>query len=30
MHDATHWGVLRIGTGPGNACFTNRTASGKD
>jgi hypothetical protein len=25
MCDATHWGVLTIGTGLGNARFTNRT-----
>ncbi len=30
MADVTHWGVLTIGTGLGNARFTNRTASGKD
>jgi predicted NBD/HSP70 family sugar kinase len=30
MRDATHWGVLTIGTGLGNARFTNRTAPGKD
>jgi hypothetical protein len=24
MQDVTHWGVLTIGTGLGNACFTNR------
>jgi len=27
MTDVTHWGVLTIGTGFGNACFTNRTNS---
>jgi predicted NBD/HSP70 family sugar kinase len=26
MRDAEHWGVLTIGTGLGNACFTNRRA----
>ena len=30
MRDVTRWGVLTIGTGLGNGCFTNRTASGKD
>ena len=25
MHDVKHWGVLTIGTGLGNARFTNRT-----
>ena len=30
MRDVTHWGVLTIGTGLGNARFTNRTAAGKD
>jgi len=29
MTDVTHWGVLTIGTGFGNACFTNREANGK-
>jgi hypothetical protein len=24
MQDVMHWGVLTIGTGLGNACFTNR------
>ena len=24
MQDVSHWGVLTIGTGLGNACFTNR------
>jgi len=24
MRDIEHWGVLTIGTGLGNACFTNR------
>ena len=24
MGDVGHWGVLTIGTGLGNACFTNR------
>ncbi|MBV8775913.1 MAG: ROK family protein, partial [Alphaproteobacteria bacterium] len=27
MSDVTHWGVLTIGTGFGNACFTNRPNS---
>jgi hypothetical protein len=26
MRDAEHWGVFTIGTGLGNACFTNRKA----
>ena len=30
MRDVTHWGVLTIGTGLGNGCFTNRAAPGKD
>ena len=30
MIDVAHWGVLTIGTGLGNARFTNRTSSGKD
>ena len=30
MTDVKRWGVLTIGTGLGNARFTNRTASGKD
>jgi predicted NBD/HSP70 family sugar kinase len=30
MRDVTRWGVLTIGTGLGNGCFTNRTAAGKD
>jgi predicted NBD/HSP70 family sugar kinase len=30
MRDVTHWGALTIGTGLGNACFTNRAANGKD
>jgi predicted NBD/HSP70 family sugar kinase len=30
MTDVARWGVLTIGTGLGNARFTNRTASGKD
>jgi predicted NBD/HSP70 family sugar kinase len=30
MTDVEHWGVLTIGTGLGNARFTNRTAAGKD
>ncbi|MBL6617816.1 MAG: ROK family protein, partial [Reyranella sp.] len=25
MHDVEHWGVLTVGTGLGNARFTNRT-----
>lgn len=29
MQDVEHWGVLTIGTGLGNACFTNRH-NGKD
>ena len=29
MQDVEHWGVLTIGTGLGNACFTNRD-NGKD
>jgi len=29
MQDVTHWGVLTIGTGLGNARFTNRR-NGKD
>jgi hypothetical protein len=28
--DVTHWGVLTIGTGLGNARFTNRPPAGKD
>ena len=24
MRDVEHWGVMTIGTGLGNACFTNR------
>jgi predicted NBD/HSP70 family sugar kinase len=27
MQDVDHWGVLTIGTGLGNACFTNRKAA---
>ena len=27
MQDVEHWGVFTIGTGLGNACFTNRKAS---
>jgi predicted NBD/HSP70 family sugar kinase len=27
MTDVTHWGVLTIGTGFGNACFTNREST---
>ena len=30
MRDASHWGVLTIGTGLGNAHFTNLTAAGED
>jgi predicted NBD/HSP70 family sugar kinase len=30
IRDASHWGVLTIGTGLGNARFTNRTAAGED
>ena len=30
MQDIQHWGVLTIGTGLGNACFTNRQTSAKD
>ncbi len=30
MRDVTHWGVLTIGTGLGNACFTDRVGTGKD
>jgi predicted NBD/HSP70 family sugar kinase len=30
MADVTHWGVLTIGTGLGNARYTNRAAPGKD
>ena len=30
MTDVEHWGALTIGTGLGNARFTNRTAPGKD
>jgi predicted NBD/HSP70 family sugar kinase len=30
MSDVSHWGVFTIGTGLGNARFTNRTATGKD
>jgi hypothetical protein len=30
MRDVRHWGVLTIGTGLGNARFTNRSASAKD
>src|SRR5215471_2374410 len=30
MRDATRWGVLTIGTGLGNACFTNRNAADED
>jgi hypothetical protein len=30
MRDVAHWGALTIGTGLGNARFTNRAANGKD
>ena len=30
MRDVARWGVLTIGTGLGNGCFTNRAAPGKD
>src|SRR5436190_765821 len=30
MRDVPRWGVLTIGTGLGNGCFTNRAAPGKD
>lgn len=30
MLNVTHWGVLTIGTGLGNARFTNRTTASKD
>jgi hypothetical protein len=30
MTDVAHWGVLTIGTGLGNARYTNRAAPGKD
>jgi hypothetical protein len=30
MTDVKRWGALTIGTGLGNARFTNRAASGKD
>jgi predicted NBD/HSP70 family sugar kinase len=30
MRDVTRWGVLTIGTGLGNGCFTNRNAAGED
>ncbi len=30
MTDVDHWGALTVGTGLGNARFTNRTAGGKD
>jgi hypothetical protein len=30
MRDVTHWGALTIGTGLGNARFTNRAGNGKD
>jgi hypothetical protein len=29
MQDVQHWAVLTIGTGLGNARFTNRTESGR-
>jgi len=28
MQDVSHWGVLTIGTGLGNACFSNRNPNG--
>jgi hypothetical protein len=30
MRDVEHWGVLTIGTGLGNACFTNRESDEKE
>jgi predicted NBD/HSP70 family sugar kinase len=30
MRDVQHWGVLTIGTGLGNACFTNRETAEKE
>ena len=30
MQDVARWGVLTIGTGLGNACFTNRRKEDKD
>ena len=30
MRDVDHWGVLTIGTGLGNACFTNRETEEKE
>jgi predicted NBD/HSP70 family sugar kinase len=30
MRDVTHWGALTIGTGLGNARYTNRAGNGKD
>jgi hypothetical protein len=30
MRDIQHWGVLTIGTGLGNACFTNRESAEKE
>ena len=30
MRDVTRWGVLTIGTGLGNACFTDRTTPTED
>ena len=30
MSDVKHWGALTIGTGLGNARFTNRASAGKD
>jgi hypothetical protein len=30
MQDVQHWGVLTIGTGLGNACFTNRETAEKE
>ncbi|HWW79465.1 MAG TPA: hypothetical protein VNY82_07695 [Steroidobacteraceae bacterium] len=30
MQDVQHWGVMTIGTGLGNACFTNRESAEKE
>ena len=30
MRDVEHWGVMTIGTGLGNACFTNRATAEKE
>jgi predicted NBD/HSP70 family sugar kinase len=30
MQDVEHWGVLTIGTGLGNACYTNREAAAEE